>query len=375
MSEDSKNALALKKAELAAKAAAIQQELADLAELERLAAKLGVAFTAMADLEVGKISPAEADKTFTSFKEPAAEEPLPALTESAITLDGTVAGLVHAYWKHPGSPYHNLRAKVKVNYDGILKRLMADIGASRIADFDRDKIQKLYEGWAASGKIALAYALIGRLRIVLSFGMNVLDDFASTRLYSIMHTMTFPLPKKRVQRLTRNHVAAIREAAHQIGWHSIALAQVLQYELGLKQLEVIGEWVPLSSSEESDVVIGDQKWVRGLRWEQISSDGILQGTTTSLASPTKEFAIDLKEYPNIMEELEWVGRLPKNGPVIVAEFKGMSTNNPYSESEYRRKWRIVADKAGLPKGIRNADSFKGEEPPKLDAAPAMERVH
>ena len=38
--------------------------------------------------------------------------------------------------------------------------------------------------------------------------------------------------------------------------------------------------------------------------------------------------------------------------MVICEFN----NPPWSTNEFRRKWRIVADKAGVPKNVRNMDS-------------------
>jgi hypothetical protein len=45
--------------------------------------------------------------------------------------------------------------------------------------------------------------------------------------------------------------------------------------------------------------------------------------------------------------------LPASGPVILNEICA----RPYSTSEFRRKWRKVADAAGLPKEVKNTDSL------------------
>jgi hypothetical protein len=76
----------------------------------------------------------------------------------------------------------------------------------------------------------------------------------------------------------------------------------------------------------------------------------------------KEF--DLREKRMIMEELALLSktpianlirsRLPRSGPIILNEINAW----PFSTAEFRRKWRLVANRAGIPKNITNKDSNK-----------------
>jgi hypothetical protein len=63
-------------------------------------------------------------------------------------------------------------------------------------------------------------------------------------------------------------------------------------------------------------------------------------------------AIDFKEYPLALTEL---GRVPSErriGPVILDS----KTGEPFKLGRYTRRWRQVADAAGLPREIWNRDS-------------------
>jgi hypothetical protein len=73
----------------------------------------------------------------------------------------------------------------------------------------------------------------------------------------------------------------VRAAAHKVGWFSIALAQAFQFDLMLRQKDVIGEWVPIDEPSVSDVVSPMGKWVLGLRWSEIDDDLILRHVTSN----------------------------------------------------------------------------------------------
>ena len=81
--------------------------------------------------------------------------------------------------------------------------------------------------------------------------------------------------------MTAEQARAICAKAHEKGRPSIALAQALQFEAGLPQKDVIGEWIPIDEpGEDSNVTFEDkEKWVRGLRWENIDQNLILRKNT------------------------------------------------------------------------------------------------
>jgi hypothetical protein len=320
-------AIEQKRARLAEQAAAIEREMSELADLERLAA-----LAAKHNLIVSPapVAPKEGDAV------------------------QTVAELVECYRADPRSKYHKLRFKVRQNYDGGINRIVADAGPLRIADLDAPAIKRLYDRWASDGKLASGRALIAKLRLLSSFGFNVLNNDACMRLSTILRNMHFPLPKARAERLTADHANAIRAKAHEMGRSSIALAQAFQFDTPLKQTDVIGEWAPLAEPGVgvSDVISDTMgKWVRGIRWEEIDENLILRHVTSMRQ---KEIEVDLKRAPMVMEELRKIGKLPKRGPVIVCEWEG----KPWSQNEYRRWWRKLADAAGVPKEVKNMDSSR-----------------
>jgi hypothetical protein len=138
------------------------------------------------------------------------------------------------------------------------------------------------------------------------------------------------------------------------GWDSIALAQALQFELMLSQKDVIGEWVPVGEPGESDVVWDGQKWLRGLRWSNIDRNLILRHVAGSSA---RTIEVDFRTAPMVMEEIKarsdtFRSLINARTPIVINDVTGM----PWSTAEFRRKWRIVAKKAGVPDIVKNRDS-------------------
>jgi hypothetical protein len=266
------------------------------------------------------------------------------------SFDGTVAGLINRYRTDERSPYFQLKHSVRENYDQGLKRIIKDVGTERIAEWSANRIQTLYdENWAADGKVSMGRSLIAKLRLLAGFGATLLNDDACIRLSSLLSNMRFAPQKKKVERLTIDQARVIRATAREhFGWQSIALAQAFQYELPmLSQVDIIGEWVPLSEPGPGDIQKDGEKWVGGIRWSDIDDDMIFRPLITSNRRNQKgEF--NLKRFYSIMEE---IGRVPpwqRKGPIIINETTGL----PWTGNEFRRKWRKVADKAGLPKNVK-----------------------
>ncbi len=181
-----------------------------------------------------------------------------------------------------------------------------------------------------------------------------------------LHDMRFEMPVtlKSVP-LTIEQATLIVRHAREMGWPSMALAQAFQTDCGLKQKDVIGEWVPTDEPGDSYTISDDAKWkwLHGLRWELIDGDLVLRLTTSQRGKPIER---DLKQDQLVMLELlnqypaaavstngahTEVNRdiLPASGPIIVSE----DTGEPWRDYLFRRKWRRVADAAGLPKEVKN----------------------
>jgi hypothetical protein len=366
MSSDSiKSAIEAMKAEkarlLEQASAEIDRAMAsDLAELERLAAKYNL-----------KVVGADAPPTTYasgSIASSSVVSPLPpGKIDVSVAGVCTLAELVTTYRTDERSPYRALRFKVREGYDNMIDRLVAECGSVMLSDLTADGIQKLYEGWAAGGKVATGHALATKLRLLFSFGTTILDDPGCQRLSTIMNRMRFENPKPRSEQLTVEHVEAIRAKAHEMGKPSIALAQAIQFELMLNQKDVIGEWLPATEPGESDIVLDGLKWLHGIRWSEIDNNLILRHVTSFRK---KMVEIDLKGAPMVLEEIKRIESVPKNGPVVVSEW----SQKPWSSNEFRRWWRKLADAAGVPKNIRNMDSSKVGMQLKRESVPAAETL-
>lgn len=310
--------------------------------------------------------------------EPTKEKPAPEAVKDAsdIVLDGTLAGLIRCFTTDPDSPFQKIRYYSKQYYRTLCGLIEREYGSLLLSDTENmrgRKFRRWHENWAAEGKLAGAHGKMGMLRTLFGYGATILEDPDCIRLKTIMSGMKFETPKYRTERLTAAQAVALRAAAHKLKKPSIALAQAFQFELMLRQKDVIGEWVPLGEPGMSDIYCTNlkkgwrYKWLRGIRWEEIDENMVLSHITSKRQ---KRITISLKNAPMVMEELALLGELPKTGPIIRSEMDGL----PYDAVEFRRHWRICADAAGIPKTVRNMDSRAGAISEATDAGADLEHV-
>lgn len=279
----------------------------------------------------------------------------------------TVEDLVRHYRTDKRSAYHTVRYKSRRFYDDLSKRVLKDCGRVTLANLKIDDIQRLYESWSDGGKkITIGRALVGMLRALVNFGANVLDDGDCVRLSVNLRSMRFSAPKPRTELLTTKDVVAICAMAHKMGFPSIALAQAFQHYLKLPQKDVIGEWVPISEKEPSDIEHEGWKWLRGIRWNEIDENLILRHTTSNRL---KDIEIDLKLVPAVKEELEPIFGMRTSGALIECE----TTGRPWKTGYFQKQWRKIATAAGVPKTVRNTDN-RADDSVENDAVSEPERA-
>ena len=276
-------------------------------------------------------------------------------------FDGTLGALIEIYLRDPDSSFQALRYHTKHHYESKLAAIRKDVGAAQLSEITFREFKRWHSAFCTEGRMARGHAFMTMLRIVIGFGA-LLELPNCKRLKDILGDMEFPNPKKRSAFITATHAVAIRDAAHAAGFPSVALAQALQFELMLRQKDVIGEWVPIAEPGISDVQAGPSKWLHGLHWSQIGADMVLRkriskslkgrdATATAGQGNVEEF--DLRVYPMVMEELQHVAS--RAGPVVVCEYSGL----PWRSKPFQAKWRQIASAAGIPTSVQNRDSRAG----------------
>lgn len=288
--------------------------------------------------------------------EPAAHaEPNTERKDERPELALSMSDLVSSYRTHEESGYHKLRFNTRENYKGLLRRVERDLGPEKVAEMDADRLQQQFDDWSGGGeRIPMARSLLAILRILATFGSTVLKSRDCRELKLTLHDMRFERAAQGGgERLTIEHAKKIIAKAHEMGLPSVALAQAFQIDCGLKQKDVVGEWIPFDEPGEAKVIAPDQsmKWLRGLVWPEIGADAVLRHVASS-SGELVEKLLTPEDTPLVVAEFKRMGSRPEGGPVIVFE----KTGRPYLTHQWRRTWREVANAAGVPPTVMNRDS-------------------
>lgn len=283
-------------------------------------------------------------------------------------FDGTLRGLINCYQTDEASRYRKLRNPTRCNYDNQLRRLAREHGEKTIAEIRRRDLTIWYDQWCLIGAHT-AHGLMSLLRTITTFGSSILEDAQCVRLRLLLKDMRFEMPPHREAIITAEQAVMIRAKAHEMGLHSIALAQAFQFECTFRQKDVIGEWLPDSDPYLS--AIRDErrgvKWGRGIRWQEIDHNLVLRHTTSKKLKPV---TIRLKNAPMVMEELALLGALPSNGPIIIRE----KTRLPWQTSSFRDTWRKIARACGIPDEVQNRDTRAGAITEASDSGAMLEDI-
>lgn len=270
--------------------------------------------------------------------------------------DGTVASLARNYFSDEFSPYRKLKWTSQLHQDKHAKIILSTVGARQIGKLLGPDFLRWSANWSAPAaedrppRLWRAKHCMDTVRRMVSYGVTLgyEDCFRADR---ILGKLRFSTPPARRSKMTFEQVQLVRETAHSEALGSIALATVLQFELSLRQKDVIGEWEPVSQTD-GGIVHRGTRWTNGLQWSDIDAGMILRKTHIKTGAYVE---FDLNLYPAVLEEIGLVPREKRIGPVIISE----TTGEPYKHRTFTQTWRRIANKAGVPSGIWNMDARAG----------------
>jgi hypothetical protein len=277
------------------------------------------------------------------------------------TFDGTLRSLMDCYRHDPVSNFPKLEFCTRRYYDRLMGQIERAHGGDMLAEIKGRDVHEWHQQWTDGGKkVSMGHALIGMLRTLANFGDAMLDDPHCGRLATVLHKIRFENGRPRTVRITREQVIAIGDAARAAGLPMVALAQMMQFEFSWRQKDLLGEWIPNSEPGFSDILDGNQKWMKGLQWKEIDTDFVVHHITSKRKKLSEP---DLKLAPLTCAELDrmWPGclqdrsLLPASGPVILDMRRGI----PYYADDFREQWRKLATACNVPLNVQNRDSRSG----------------
>jgi hypothetical protein len=283
--------------------------------------------------------------------------------------DGSIGSLCKVFQTDDGAPYKRAKWNAQRLYDGCFKIIIKSVATRQVRNLIGPDFARWHEKWAepaGEGKprrLTRAKHCMDLVRRVISYGVTLgYDD--CIRADIILKKMRFEAPRPRTATMTLAQVEAIRNQAHAMGLGSIALATTLQFELALRQKDVIGEWEPCANPA-GGIVHNGTRWANGLTWSDIGSDMILRKDAVKTGIPVEH---DLRLYPTVMRELAQCAR--RVGPLIISE----ATDEPYKHRTFTQTFRRVANAAGVPRNVWNMDARAGAISEAYDAGAAEAEV-
>lgn len=273
----------------------------------------------------------------------------------------TVASLIHSYRFTSASRFNKVDWRTQRTWHYQLNKIERMIGDVRIADITLPLADRFYEdvrypegkGPRKRDIKTTAEKIMGRLRALMIWG-KVMDIAECYPAYEKLRAVSVEVPAPSESRMTYECAKAIVETAIQQDKLSIALGQAIQFESGLRQIDVIGEWEPIRPDVEvtSRFVMNNRQWVNGLMWEKMDHLVVTKKMTKTKAP----ISHDLKYFPLVMRVLKLIAPEKRVfGPVIIDE----RTKRPYAEHAYRQQWKLIARAAGVPEDVKNMTSRAG----------------
>jgi len=272
------------------------------------------------------------------------------------SYDGTITSLCRLYQTDEDSPYKSLKWNTTENVTKSLKIVESTVGARQVNKLLGPDFKRWHRQWGEPKGEGLqsrpwrAKHAMDIVRQIIGYGVTLgYED--CIRADIILSKIRFSTPPARTSIMTAEHVTAIRTTAHAEGWGSVAFATVLQFELAMRQKDVIGEWIPDTDSA-GGIRFRDTRWAHGLTWADVDENWILRKTHIKTGFPVEH---DLRLHPVLMEEIGLVPVDKRVGPMIICE----TTGEPYKNRSFTQRWRLVANEAALPKSLQSMDARAG----------------
>jgi len=265
--------------------------------------------------------------------------------------DGTLLGLSRLFQTHPNSPFRDVKRNTRKTYSDSLKVIETTIGERLVRRITVIDVRGYYKRWrepredGGRERIKRAHDAVSALRMILRFGFALGHDDCG-ELDARLAKMRFERSGSREEEMTYLQASAFVRKALELGTtgivpleraRSMAIGVAAQFELALRQKDIIGEW-------------SDDAWAGPFRWDNIP--GWRFRLRTSKNRARTEFL--LPDYPLLFPLLEAVPHAEREGAIVNGEH-GL----PVRERSYRKWFRAIARAAGIPDEVWSMDARAG----------------
>ncbi|HWW46268.1 MAG TPA: hypothetical protein VNZ94_00315 [Xanthobacteraceae bacterium] len=283
--------------------------------------------------------------------------------------DGTVGSLIRCYETDRESPFHENRFSTQQLYRDWGKALTRLAGKRRVSALVGADIRGWYrelrkpEKPDGQPRERRASGAMEVFRVHVGYGAELgLPDCVA--LAPILNMMKFrkdrsesvaASPRAKKVAMTYEHAEAIVKKGLELGTRrarAVALGVAAQFEFTLRQIDVIGYWLPANriAVEPGMMIFGKKAWRPGLRFEDFAT-GVLDLSTTKNDT---DAVFDVVEYPLFQLALAAVPEEERRGPLV-----SPVAGEPVRRRFYSEIYREVADAAGVPATVWNARARHG----------------
>ena len=301
--------------------------------------------------------------------------------------DGTVRSICRIYQEHPLSRFHNVKHNTRRTYLKDLTLLEATVGARLVRNVTVLDVQRWYEEWRKPDpsrpdkeRIDRAHDAVAMFRTVIYFNAALRNADCKV-LAGELERVKFEKGGAREEELTYRHATALIKTAMTFEREgrmpparalNVAIGTVAQFELLLRQMDVIGEWAPEGEVRRlpagiTTLELEGEVWAGFFTWEAIAGWRWRMKTSKSKYRSAADF--DLTKYTLLLPLLEAVP-LDQCSGAIVKGAKGL----PVRRDMYGRWFREIARAAGIPDAVWNMDARAGGATEADEAGAALEAI-
>jgi integrase-like protein len=269
-------------------------------------------------------------------------------------FDGTVLSACQLYQTHPNSHFHQVKHNTRKTYTDSLKLIERTVGPRLIRNLTVLDVDRWYREWrkpkteGKAERVDRAHDAVSMFRTVLRF-CAALRHPACKQLADELKLVQFERGGARTEEMTFAQASKFVRTALELGSREVipadrarymAIGVAAQFELLLRQKDIIGEWRP------------DNTWAGFFTWENIPGWRWRMKTSKSKYRAAAEF--DLTSYGLLLPLLEDVPHAERVGAIVKGEH-----GHPIRERSYRKWFRQIARAAGIPDTVWSMDSRAG----------------
>lgn len=313
---------------------------------------------------------------------------LPAQAVLRTRYDGTVRSICRIYQEHPLSRFHNVKHNTRRTYLKDLSLIEATVGARLVRNVTILDVQRWYDEWrkpdpskpGGKERIDRAHDAVAMFRTVIYFNAALRNADCKVLAQELEH-VKFEKGGAREEELTYRHATAFIKTAMAFEREgrmppgralNIAIGTIAQFELLLRQMDIIGEWAPEGATRRlpagiATLDLDGEMWAGFFTWEAIAGWRWRMKTSKSKYRSAADF--DLTKYTLLLPLLEAVPLEQRSG-AIVKGAKGL----PVRRDMYARWFREIARAAGIPDTVWNMDARAGGATEADEAGAALEAI-